>query len=228
MWYNELLFLLMIIALIGMGVMALIVKVNISSRKKSADNVKASDKPIEPERYPEPQAVRMVEEAEPDPEMTFEISETLFKPIIIQDAEPEPTTEPATEPLTLTPLEESTEQALEPQTEAVNEPSAEPMASPLIEEQAAAIEPEPTKTDLRREAENQFFDLRYEYKQQIITENAPIILDEAPSLNYEEEEEEEPVPGVVTCPHCKSEVPHTLYCIYCGNTLTAKPVTNPK
>jgi len=223
MWYNELLFVLMFIALIGMGVLALIVKVNMKQKEGSIEKkAEVPEKIYEPEKNVRPEPTKMVEEPipEPEPVETIEISEALFRPIIFQAAEPEPTPEPAVEPLIM-PSVEAAEPLIEPMTETIDELIVEPPASPAPEPQATPPEPSPQGVELRRETENKFFDLRYENNSQNVTADSPTILDEAPSIDPEEEKEE-PLPGVVTCPHCKSEVPQTLYCIYCGNTLSAK------
>ncbi|MFH2112592.1 MAG: hypothetical protein ABIJ47_15190 [Candidatus Bathyarchaeota archaeon] len=223
MWYNELLLVLMFTALIGMGIMALIVKVNMRQREDSIEiKTKVPEKIYEPEKNVRQEPTKIVE-PEPEPAETIEISEALFKPIIIQAAEPEPTPEPTTEPLIITSWEETAEPVIEPLTETIDELIVEPPTSPTPEPQATPPEPSPKEMELRRETENQFFDLRYDYSSQNVAADSPTILDEAPSIDPEEEKEE-PLPGVVTCPHCKSEVPQTLYCIYCGNTLTAKPL----
>ena len=231
MWYNELLFVLMFVALIGMGVMALIVKVNMGKREGRIEKeAEAPGKTHEPEVYARQEPAETVE-PEPEPEETVDIGEALLKTIVIQAAEPEPepepTLEPAMEPLITPHVEEEPEPVIEPPTETMGEPepTVEPPASPTPEPDSAQPEPLPEATGRRRETENQFFDLRYEYHPQNAVADSPTILDEAPSIDLEEEEEgeEEPPRGVVTCPHCKSEVPNTLYCIYCGNTLAAKP-----
>ena len=223
MWYNELLFVLMFIALIGMGVLALIVKVNMRQREGLIEKkAEVPEKIYEPEKNVRPEPTKIVEEPipEPEPVETIEISEALFRPIIVQAAEPEPTPEPVVEPFIM-PIVEAAEPLIEPMTETIDELIVEPPASPAPEPQATPPEPSPQGVELRRETENKFFDLRYENNPQDITADSPTILDEAPSIDPEEEKEE-PLPGVVTCPHCKSEVPQTLYCIYCGNTLSAK------
>lgn len=225
MWYNELLFVLMFIALIGMGVLALIVKVNMRQREGSIEKkAEVPEKIYEPEKNVRPEHTKMVEEPipEPEPAETIEINEALFRPIIFQAAEPEPTPEPEVEPLIM-PIMEAVEPLIEPMTETIDKLIVEPLASPAPELQPTPPEPRSKKVELRRETENKFFDLRYEYNSQIVTADSPTNLDEAPSIDLEEEEKEEPISGVVTCPHCKSEVPQTLYCIYCGNTLSAKP-----
>ena len=189
MWFNELLFVLMVTALFGMGVMALIVKVSMNARRNSSEKRGVPEKTCEPEKN------------------------------VNQAAEPGLTPEPVVEPSNAPTLGEAAKPATGPQTEAVDENVAEPWATPIPEAWAAHHERGPAETVLRREAEDQFFDLSYERTQRIATGDFPTILGEAPSLEYEEEEEEEPLPVVVKCPHCKSEVPQTLYCIYCGNTL---------
>ena len=223
MWYNELLFVLMFIALIGMGVLALIVKVNMRQKEGSIEKkAEVPEKIYEPEKNVRPEPIKIVENPIPEPVETIEINEAFFRPIIFQAVEPEPTPEPAMEPLIM-PIVEAAELLIEPMTETIDKLIVEPLASPAPEPQPTPPEPSPKKMKLRRETENKFFDLRYEYNLPNVAADSPTILDEAPSIDLEEEEKEEPLPGVVTCPHCKSEVPQTLYCIYCGNTLSAKP-----
>jgi hypothetical protein len=225
MWYNELLFVLMFIALIGMGVLALIVTVNMRQKEGSIkQKAEIPEKKYEPEKNMRLEPIKIVENPipEPEPVETIEINEALFKPIIIQAVEPESTPEPAVEPL-LMPIVEAAEPLIEPMTETIDELIVEPPLSPAPEPQPTPPESSPKKMKLRRETENKFFDLRYEYNPPDVAADSPTILDKAPSIDLEEEEKEEPLPGVVTCPHCKSEVPQTLYCIYCGNTLSAKP-----
>lgn len=209
---------LMVTALFGMGVMALIVKVNMSARRNSSEERDVPEKTCEPEKNGKPEVTGIVEAVEPGPADAFDVADALSRPVVIQAAELGLTPEPVVEPSNAPTLGEAAKPAAGPQTEAVDEDVAEPWATPIPEAWAAHHERGPAETVLRREAEDQFFDLSYEYTQQITTEDVPTILDEAPSLEYEEEEDE-PLPVVVKCPHCKSEVPQTLYCIYCGNTL---------
>jgi len=237
MWYNELLFVLMFVALIGMGVMVLVVKVNM--RKNSGPiekKAEAPEKKHEPENKMRAEPIRIVSEPVPEPEPveTIEISEALFKPIFIQAVEPEPTPEPTIKPADPPTVEEAFEPVIEPTvdespepvveslTETINELIIEPQVSQIPEPQATQTKPR-QEEETRRLTDTPFFDLRYEYNSQSIPMESPTILDEAPSIDPEEEKKEERPQGIVTCPHCKSEVPQTLYCIYCGNTLTAKP-----
>ena len=222
MWVNDLLFVLMSVALIAMMVLALVVKINSRNRVKPPQNESPAQPVTEPrtevKREPAKVIVETIREPEPLPtaitlhgELPQEAEPALEQyPVLISELdmvdspeEIQPIIEPAEEPIT------------EPM---VLVPAVEP-SNPRVSKQH---EPAPAETDLRRETESKFFDLRYELSPQSVTKEEPDILDGSPVVEYEEEEDE-PLPGVVTCPHCKSSVPQTLYCIYCGNTLTVKP-----
>ena len=226
MWVNEILFVLMSVALIAMLVLALVVKVNSRNRVNPPQNesvVKPVAEPrIEVKRKPSKVVVETIREPEPLPTA------------IALQGEPAQEEEPALEqfPILISELDivdapEETQPIIEPTEETIPEPTVEPIIliptlepsnPPVIEQH----EPAPAGADLRRETESKFFDLRYELSPQSVTKEEPDILNGSPVVEYEEKEEE-PLPGVVTCPHCKSSVPQTLYCMYCGNTLTAKP-----
>jgi hypothetical protein len=55
---------------------------------------------------------------------------------------------------------------------------------------------------------------------EIIEPSEPWYVPEEP-IDEEKKEEEE---TIVTCPHCNSQVPKTIYCIYCGNSLKPNPL----
>ena len=226
MWVNEILFVLMSVALIAMLVLVLVVKINSRNRVNPPQNenvVKPVAEPrIEVKRKPSKVVVETIREPEPLPTA------------IVLQGEPAQEEEPAFEqfPILISELDivdapEETQPIIEPTEETIPEPTVEPIIliptlepsnPPVIEQQ----EPAPAGADLRRETESKFFDLRYELSPQSVTKEEPDILNGSPVVEYEEKEEE-PLPGVVTCPHCKSSVPQTLYCMYCGNTLAAKP-----
>jgi hypothetical protein len=226
MWVNEILFVLMSVALIAMMVLALVVKINSRNRvsppqsesvaKPAAEpRIEVKHKPskvvVETIREPEPlpTAITLHDELPQEAEPALEQFPVLISELDIVDSpeETQPIIEPAEEPMS--------EPKVEP---IILVPTLEPSNPPVIERH----EPAPAETDLRRETESKFFDLRYDLSPQSVTKEEPDILNGSPVVEYEEKEEE-PLPGVVTCPHCKSSVPQTLYCIYCGNTLTAKP-----
>ena len=226
MWVNEILFVLMSVALIAMMVLALVVKVNSRKRVSPPQNESvakpAAEPRIEVKREPAKVIVETIREPEPLPTS------------IALQGEPTHETEPALEqfPVLISELDivdslEETQPIAEPAEEPTIEPKVEPIilvptlepSNPPVSEQS---EPAPAETSLRRETESKFFDLRYELSPQSIAKEEPDILNGSPVVE-DEEKEEEPLPGVVVCPHCKSSVPQTLYCIYCGNTLTAKP-----
>ena len=228
MWVNDLLFVLMSVALIAMMVLALVVKINSRNRVNPPQN----ESPVQPVKEP-----RIEVKREPAKVIvkTIREPESLPTAITLHDELPqeaEPTLEQF--PVFISELDmvdspEETQPIIEPAEEPMTEPTVEPMILvPVVEPSNPPVseqhEPAPAGADLRRETESKFFDLRYELSPQSVTKEEPDILDGSPVVEYEEEEEE-PLTGVVTCPHCKSSVPQTLYCIYCGNTLTAKPAT---
>ena len=241
MWVDELLFVLMAAALVALAVLVLIVNVKTRNRREASlkntvpesapkSRIVVTHEPINLTRPPEPEH----EDASIEP-----LSEPLsplppeFSQAPRLDHVFEPTPEPAEPPSEPDPPLYFIEAPQESPPMQVPEPSAPPTHEPVvpppsIEEPAPPAE-EPTPIDLRRETESRFFDLRYDNTPQVVVTSEPSILDGSPSIDYEEEEEEEkeePPPGIVTCPHCKSKVPQTLYCIYCGNTLAAKPAAS--
>jgi hypothetical protein len=226
MWVNEILFVLMAVALIAMMVLALVVKVN-SRNRVSPPQSEGVDKPvaeprIEVKRKPSKLVVETIREPEPLPTT------------IALQGEPVHEEEPALEqfPVLVSELDivdspEEKQPIIEPPEEPIPEPKVEPIILvPTLEPSNPPVierhEPAPVEADLRRETESKFFDLRYDLSPQSVAKDEPDIMNGSPVVEYEEKEEE-PLPGVVVCPHCKSSVPQTLYCIYCGNTLTAKP-----
>ena len=244
MWYNELLFVLMITALIGMGVMALIVKVNMSQRRNSIKKKEEiPEKILVEEKKVRYEPIQKVSASEPGPIETIE-SEPI-KQIIVPTIDKVLIPSAAVEPVVSPKLDLPTEHAREPQSESIDQlikmfpmdqppeahiPQPEPKPIEIIYQppEAHIPQPEPNPSEgALRNTENQFFDLRYEYKQQTI-DDVPTIPDDELNIGYGEEQKEENLPGVVTCQHCKCEVPNTLYCIYCGNPLTAKPLASEK
>ena len=233
---DELLFVLMAVALIAMAVLVIIVGTK-KGRVRAAPEEKK-----EAVQAPEPRAVVTYkpvefEEAPPaqeEPVAPAEDSLSLLLPEVAQAPREEPVSEPAPEPIILVNEPEPPLDAAEAPQNPAEEPPSEPSPPPepvvitpsILESTPAAEEPHPT--ELRRETESRFFDLRYENAPRTPAFTEPSILDGSPSIEDEEEEAKEPTPGIVTCPHCKSKVPQTLYCIYCGNTLTAKPAASSK
>lgn len=227
MWVNEILFVLMSVALIAMMVLALVVKINSRNRVKPPQNESPAQPVTEPrtkvKREPAKVTVETIRESEPLPtaialqgELPHEAEPALEQfPVLISELDIVDSPE-ETQPI-IEPAEPITEPTVEPM---ILVPAVEPSSPPVSERH----EPAPAEADLRRETESKFFDLRYELAPQSVAKEEPDILDGSPVVE-DEEEEEEPLPGVVTCPHCKSSVPQTLYCIYCGNTLTAKPTS---
>jgi len=229
MWVDELLFVLMAVALIAMAVLALIV----GTKKGKGREAPPREKVVAP--VPEPRAKVahkpkvVVVQAEEEPVASIEhivspLPETAQAPL------EEPVVIPAPEHIIIAEPEPpvgASEAPEEPPAEPTEEPSPESAAlAPASEEPGPTEEPRPA--DLRRETESRFFDLRYENASRAPIFTEPSVLDGSPSIEDEEEEAKEPTPGIVTCPHCNSKVPQTLYCIYCGNTLTAKPAASSK
>ena len=234
MLVDELLFVLMAVALIAMAVLALIV----GTKKGRAREAPRRDE--EAVRAPEPRAVVSYKPVEPEeaPQAEEEpiapVEEILESPLpeAAQAPRVEPVSEPAPEPIILVDEPEPPLDAVEMPQKPPSEPSPPPepiVITPSPEEPAPTAD-EPHPTELRRETESRFFDLRYENAPRAPVFTEPSILDGSPSIEDDEEGEEakEPTPGIVTCPHCKSKVPQTLYCIYCGNTLAAKPAASSK
>ena len=227
MWVNEILFVLMSVALIAMVVLALVVKINsrkrVSTPQKETPAQPVTEPHTEVKREPAKVIVETIREPEPLP------ASKVLQGELPHEAEPALEQFPfLVSELDIVDSPEETKPVTEPEEEPITEPTVEPMISiPVVEPPKPAViderEPAPAEVDLRRETESKFFDLRYELHPQSATKE-PDILNGSPAVE-EEEEEKEPLPGVVTCPHCKSSVPQTLYCIYCGNTLTAKPTS---
>jgi len=228
MWVNEILFVLMSVVLIAMMVLALVVKINsrkrVSPQQKDAPAQPVSEPRTEVKREPAKVIVETIREPEPLPtsrvlqsELPHEAEPALEQfPVLISE-------------LDIVDSPEEMQPIIEPEEEPIAEPTVEPMIHvPTVEPPNPTVveqrEPTPAEAELRRETEGKFFDLRYELHPQGVAKDEPDILDGSPVVE-DEEEEEEPLPGVVICPHCKSSVPQTLYCIYCGNTLTAKPTS---
>ncbi len=59
-----------------------------------------------------------------------------------------------------------------------------------------------------------------EVEPEVIEPSEPWYVPEEPIEEDEKEEDE----SIVTCPHCNSQVPKTIYCIYCGNSLKPNPL----
>jgi len=238
MWVDELLFVLMVSALIAMAVLVLLVNMKTRNGREATPKGTVPEPPA-----PKPQTAaaqgRVNLTRIPEPEVEEEPIEPLSDPLPVvlpelpQTPQPdhvfEPTPRPAEPPSEPDQPLFFVEAPQESPPVKAPEPSAPPVPEPVVLvpslKELAPPADEPAPVVLRRETESQFFDLRYDNKPQVVIHSEPSILDGSPSIEYEEEEEEEkePPPGVVTCPHCKSKVPQTLYCIYCGNTLAAKP-----
>jgi hypothetical protein len=78
------------------------------------------------------------------------------------------------------------------------------------------IEKKDTYFDLRKNIEDKYIEKSINLEQQ-----EPFFdsIDENISTNTASENISGLEPGVLTCPHCHSEVPSTIYCIYCGQSL---------
>jgi hypothetical protein len=89
-------------------------------------------------------------------------------------------------------------------------------SSDVIMQKNREIEKKDTYFDLRKNIEDKYIEMSANSEQQepffdSIDEN--ISKDIAPeNMNSLEQ-------GVLTCPHCHCEVPSTIYCIYCGQSL---------
>jgi hypothetical protein len=236
MLVDELLFVLMAVALIAMAVLALIVVTKKGKVREAPRREKEAVQAPEPRTVVAYERVKPEEAPKVEEEPVAPVEEPLasLPPEAAQAPREEPVFEPAPGPIILVdepePPPDAAETPREPPAEPPSEPSPPPepvVITPSIEEPKPVAE-EPHTTELRRETESRFFDLRYENAPRAPVFTEPSILDGSPSIEDEEEEAKEPTPGVVTCPHCKSKVPQTLYCIYCGNTLTAKPTNSSK
>lgn len=229
MWINELLYVLMITALMSLVVMAVLVNVKISRSKRLEQK----------ETTPKPDSWAVVE-----PEHD----------VVGPEPEPEPVPRPETE--SGYPFNLGHEQVSEPEPEYVFEPELEPSIEP---EPSDEVEPEQVveipelhtqpeavsfyERETRSQPEDQCFEMSKDSKEEEEAADLemPFYFD-IPKGSIDEAERvapgepwyvpEEPVEDagkgkdddVTTCPHCYSQVPKTVYCIYCGNPLKPNPL----
>jgi len=183
---------------------------------------------VEPEPYIEPQVDTVLPlQPEHEPEIEAVSEETPeMEPIVDLDDNQE------TE-LDNNELEEIEQQEIEIPPELRVEPEKEN----FIEEES------------RKEPSSPFFEMRGEEKvEETVDLEMPFYFEISPGTEEKPEEvvpeetqteeewyvPEEPVDetkkkeedddGIVVCPHCSSEVPKTIYCIYCGNSLKPNPL----
>jgi hypothetical protein len=107
---------------------------------------------------------------------------------------------------------------MDPKTVIVDTPKYDKL--PEINTPTSSILPESEghirNIDYRREIENEFYGLK-EKLQSAETPFFDSVENDEPPKNFEEPRTNNP--GIIACPHCKSDVPTTLYCIYCGQSL---------
>jgi hypothetical protein len=212
MWINELLYVLMFAALTAVIVLAVVVNMRLR-RSKQLEQIETTD-----EITSEPIADLVVEQ-EPEPVLEPE-TKTVPNNLPEIMVEPEPLPEYEHEPLV----------DIEPESKFPPEPEDSPdEMSYYVEEDELRLEDKDfgvnneSKVEETVDLEMPFIvEFPQETKEEQVMEAGAEswYVPEEPTDKNEEEEGE----GVMMCPHCNSQVPNTIYCIYCGNSLKPNPL----
>lgn len=245
MWVNELLYILMFAALVTVIVMAVVVNIKLSRMKKLGQKETTPEtKPVQAALADtEPELEEPILETSPEKE-----NEIIFEPEYEGEAEPEHEPEPEIEPdpEPYSPPEPELEHAKEfdpikplekePEDE-VPRDEAYSTEEVLFPEEENGGKPERSYFDLRKEPEvGETVDLEIPFYYEIPREDLAKPEDEkseeqkSEDLWYVHEEagdedaKKDDDDGIVICPHCNSQVPKTIYCIYCGNPLKPNPL----
>jgi type IV secretory pathway VirB10-like protein len=238
---------LMFIALAGVIIMAIIVNLRLSKIKKleqpepeqEQEQMVEEVEPTKPdtiEEKPEP-VYRLEPETDYEPqvdaippsqyELDSEIEEKSEETRELQssvDFEIEQVTKDKTEEIEEEQVEIPPELRLEPEKQyfTMEEPSRE-ASSPFFEKGSEE------KVEETVDLEMPFY---FEISSDVEEEPEEAIPEEpqteeewyVPEEPAEDSKKEEDDDGIVVCPHCSSEVPKTIYCIYCGNSLKPNPL----